>query len=833
MNLEFGPWLKKRRRLLDLTQDDLATRAFCSVNTVRKIEAGDLTPSKDLSLAIAAALEIPVASRTEFVRFARNGATVPENAFSATPPTPLAPAALHASPPTVVAPGLRFQTPAPLTGAIGRDHETSVAIRILRLPGTRLMTLTGPPGTGKTRLAIEVATQLQDEYQQGAAFVPLAPVSQPALVETAIAQTLGVGTGGQTTIAQALRAFLRDKELLLVLDNFEHLLDAAPGITELLQHAPRLKIMTTSRERLRLYGERELAVDPLAVPRLSSIRMWNEFENYAAVQLFVERAQAVKPHFELNKENAYAIAQLCVELDGLPLALEMAASRVKWESPQALLPQLSRRLETLKGRARELDARQQTLRGAMDWSYDLLAEDERRVLRDLGVFRGGWTMEAANAVSGFGVGEILENLCEKSLVKQEQDAQGHTRYSLLEMIREYALEKLNAAGRAQAAHESHWDYFYALAQTMGTNMVRIESDDAFAQLKREQENVRAALEWSLMMGQNEKALNLAAALVPFWYHSSALREAIHWLEPILAMPIRADTDLLIARAHASNIYADFLRINGDMRRARIMSEQAIADWEQVGERGRVHLAFALNGLARTAAWQGDPDNSIRLARQALGMYQELGDTLGEANSWRRIGEWAMSRGDYPYARECLDRAIVLVADSGNLFARAVSFLERGDVSRAEGDLAAARHFYELGEQVNAGAPEFFLDMRFLQHFGILCALEGDPTTGQRLLARAARRAILQNTRFNLVNVFCGLAYCAAMQDCAQEAMRWIGVMDNMLEGFDAILPALDRAEYSRILARVQDLATPEQLARWRQEGRNLSLEDAVQFLPEG
>lgn len=833
MNLEFGPWLKKRRRLLDLTQDDLASRAFCSVNTIRKIEAGDLTPSKDLAQAIAEALEIPSPAHPEFIRFARTpGMDAADNAFS--PATLLAPLAgpLADAPPSAAAPPIHFQAPAPLTGAIGRDHDTSVVTRILRLAATRLVTLTGPPGTGKTRLAIEVAMQVQDEYEHGAAFVPLAPVSQPALVETAIAQVLGVGTGGETTVGAALRAFLRDKQLLLVLDNFEHLLDASPAMTELLQHAPRLKILTTSRERLRVYGERELAVDPLAVPPLAHLPAWNDFENYAAVQLFIERAQAVKPQFELNADNAYAIARLCVELDGLPLALEMAAARVKWESPEALLPQLTRRLETLKGRARELETRQQTLRGAMDWSYELLAAEERIVLSHLGVFRGGWTRAAADAVCDFAVGEILENLCEKSLVKQELDTQGEPRYGLLEMIREYALEKLQASGQAPGAHERHWNYFYALAQTMGTNMVRVESDDAFARLKREQENIRAALEWSLSTGQNEKALNLAAALVPYWYHSSAMLEAIHWLEPVLAMPVRDDTDLLIARAHARNVYADFLRINGDMRRARTVSEQAIADWQQVGERGKQHLAFALNGHARTAAWQGDLDGSIRMARAALALYQELGDTLGEANAWRRIGEWAVSTGQFRYAEECLDKSIALVADSGYTFARAVSFLERGDVARAQGDLATARHYFELAAETNRSEPDFFLDMRLLQHFGVLSALEGEPGAGEIMLGQAARRAIQQNTRFNLVNVFCGLAYCAALQDLPEQAMRWIGMTDNMLEGFDAVLPPLDRAQYDATLARAETLAAPEQLERWHQEGRKLTLQEVVLFLPE-
>jgi predicted ATPase len=587
-----------------------------------------------------------------------------------------------------------------------------------------------------------------------------------------------------------------------------------------------VKVLATSRERLRVYGEREIAVSPLAVPDLAALPAWTALETYPAVQLFVERAQAVKPVFGITPENADAVARLCVGLDGLPLALEMAAARVKWETPQTLLPQLSRRLETLRGREREMDPRQRTLRGALDWSYDLLDDSERRVLEQVSVFRGGFTLEAAEAVCVEPVAEALETLIEKSLVKQERDAAANTRFVLLETVRDYAMEKLERGAQADAVRERHLRYFQSLTSALGYNMARVESVQVYGQLKREHENVRGALEWALASGRNRDALNFAAALVPFWYHSSAMMEALEWLEPVLAMPGSDEPQLLLARAQVRNVYADFLRINGDMRRARIVSEQAIEDWKQVGKGGESHLAFAYLALGRTALWQGDLDVAEHSARAALELYTVLEDVSGQANALRRLGEWAATMQEYEFAVECLDRAITLTRDL-NAFSRAVALLERGDIARWQGNYGAARRFYEAADRINNTDPDSFLDLRLLQHFGILTAQEGDPAEGRRLLAEAARRAIRKNTRFNLVSVFKDLAYCAALLNEPQEAMRWTGVMEMLLDAYSAVLVNPSQAEHAITLELLATQAPSEQLDRWRREGAAMPLEQVL------
>ncbi len=348
MELSFGSWLKQRRRALNLTQEDLAQQVACSTVTVRKIESSDLVPSKDLARQFARVLNVPEAEHEAFILFARSQHTeMPATAFmtAPVPSAPLAPAPL---------PTHRYQLPAQLTETIGRERDTIVACSLLRLPNVRLVTLTGPPGTGKTRLSLEIADALQTEFEQGACFVPLAPLDQPGLVESAIAQALGVRESAQQSLSTALADFLHDKHLLLLLDNFEQILPAASQLTKLLAACPNLKLLITSRAVLHVQGEHEFPVPPLALPNLTQLPDPEVLTHDASIALFLQRAQAVMPTFELTAANARPIAEICVRLDGLPLALELAAARIKLLPPQALLARLEHRFEVLKSSARDV-----------------------------------------------------------------------------------------------------------------------------------------------------------------------------------------------------------------------------------------------------------------------------------------------------------------------------------------------------------------------------------------------------------------------------------------------------------------------------------------------
>jgi len=810
MNLEFRAWLKTRRRALDLTQDDLAQRAFCSVNTIRKIEGGALKPSRELALELARALAVPSEMWTAFVNFARAPAgTAEENAFSEN--------ALTSEPPAPqIAVPRKFQPPAPLTAAIGRERDVAVITKLVRLPSARLITLTGPPGTGKTRLSLEVVSELQAEFEHGAAFIPLAPLAHAELVERAIADGLDVHASTQSSLGIALRDFLREQHLLLALDNFEHVLDAAPLVGELLHVAPRLKILATSREPLHLYGEREIPVATLTLPPLEPLPAWYDVAGYAAVQLFVERAQAVNPAFEIEPLNAETVARLVVRLDGLPLAIEMAAARVKWETPQQLLSQLSQRLATLSNRARDLDARQQTLRGAMDWSYERLDAREQFTLRHLGVFRGGFMQDAADAVCGFPCAALLQSLIEKSLVKTEV---APNRFTLLEMIREYALEKLNAADEIADASERHYEFFTTLArQAQSPEMLGVPTS-AVHRLSQEQDNLRRALDWTVESKHPEKTLALAGALAEFWYAEQVITEAIRWLELVFSLEVTTDAELMAAKARAQTMHAELTRITGDWVRARQLLEQAVADLRALGELGQRQLVFVLHGLSRLMLWQGEAAQAHAYAREALDIALATQDFYGQAGAWRRLGEWALGQSQFEYALECLDCALAVSTLEVKHFARAVALLERGDIRRAQGDLKGARADYEAALQFNAHAQNKIVEASLLESLGVLEALEGNPTGGVKLLEQAVAQSAKMGMHAMDPYLFADLALCAALQGHAAQAMAWLGKMDTWLELRHGVLVGAAQLEYAKTIELTRQQATQEQLDAWRVAGR--------------
>jgi predicted ATPase/transcriptional regulator with XRE-family HTH domain len=388
-NVTFGDWLRRQRRALDLTRAELAARVGCSVSALRKFEADQLRPSRPLAESLAGALQIASENRAAFVRFARDtpGADMTRLPVSTVSPQRPAPRST-----------VRSTLPAPPTALIGREQECAVLGQLVRRSHTRLITLTGPGGVGKTRLGLQAAAQVRTAFADGAWFVALAPLQDPDLVVSTIAQVLGVKELGGAPLLDRLKEVLRDKHMLLVLDNFEHVAAAAPCITELLAAVPDLKVLVTSRAVLHLSGELEFLVPPLALPDPQHLSAIETLAQCDAVALFIARTQAANQAFELTPANAGAVAAICQRLDGLPLAIELAAARVKLFPVHALLARLDNRLAFLTGGARDLATRQQTIRNTIDWSYQLLASHEQTLFARLGVFVGGFTVEAAEAV---------------------------------------------------------------------------------------------------------------------------------------------------------------------------------------------------------------------------------------------------------------------------------------------------------------------------------------------------------------------------------------------------------------------------------------------------
>jgi predicted ATPase/class 3 adenylate cyclase len=540
------------------------------------------------------------------------------------------PQALH----QLVAPGLdtRFpplgtlenrptNLPSQMTPLVGRTAELEALHELLSDDEVRLVTLTGPGGTGKTRLALHASADAVELFPNGVWLVLLESVNDAELLLPTIAKTLGLSEAGDKPLAAALREHLAGRRVLLVLDNFEQLLDAAGTVTALLEASPLLRVIATSRAPLRLAAEHAFPVPPLPVPDPASLPDLDALTQYEAVVLFVERARAVSPAFAITGENAAAVAEVCVRLDGLPLAIELAAARVKVLPPQALLARLGRRLELLRGGGRDRPERQQTMRAALDWSYDLLNEHERRSLASLGVFAGGFRLDAAEAVAGADLDDI-EALVENSLLRSQEQRDGEPRFFMLETVRDYAVERLAHDGEADAAFERHARWYANWLETRAIGRQGATLLDDWEREDEEHDNIRAGLAWAQDRGEIEVALQFAASAGLFyWPTRGHLTEGRRWLDDVLAQSEGADPRL---RARALVAAARLARRQGEYGRSDALAAEAQTILEAVGD--RPSLALALMSRAIAAESRGDREAEGRYYDSAEAIFRELGYT---------------------------------------------------------------------------------------------------------------------------------------------------------------------------------------------------------------
>jgi predicted ATPase/class 3 adenylate cyclase len=672
----------------------------------------------------------------------------------------------------LVAPGLETDFPAigsldatpnnlptRLTTFLGREREIAEVSRALA--DARLLTLTGPGGTGKTRLSLEVAVRTMSRFPDGVWFVELSPISEPELVLPTIAQTLGLPDRGGRTPLERLVDHIGDKRVLLVLDNFEQVVSAATDIGDLLSRSPNVTALVSSRSVLHVYGEQEYPVPPLGLPDprhlpddLGALRQ------YEAVALFIERARAIKPDFAITNENAAAVAEICVRLDGLPLAIELAAARIRILPPHQMLSRLESRLSLLSGSlaVRDVPARQQTLRGAIEWSHDMLDEADRALFAGLSVFVGGARLEAVERVCGDEVdGEVLDalaSLVDKSLLRQAEGIEGEARFTMLETIREFAIEQATERGRWEDLRRRHAEFFCEVAETAAGPIMGSAKRSWLDRLEQEHDNLRAALSWATDSGRADIALRMSAALWRFWQMRGHLAEGVERVSAALALPGAGELPAL--RANALNAAAGLTYWQADTDRSREWYEEEIATRRALGD--RAGLAEALYGLSFTwsfAAGGADSDErrSETIVSEALEIFRELDDRAGIARclwalaniAWiTRSNQRAMSFASeaLPIFREMDDRFMV----GWTVYTMALYDLnqEPFDLDRAEARLAESLRIFAEADDVSGYAL-------VLDALALLAQRRGDRERAARLSGGVAGLERVTGTGLNLPN----------------------------------------------------------------------------------
>ncbi len=626
----------------------------------------------------------------------------------------------------------RENLPRQLTTFIGREREVNAVRTILQRPEVRLVTLTGTGGVGKSRLGLKIAAELLDDFADGVYFVSLASISDPDLVIPTIAETLGIREVGDRILRDLLKAYLHDKSMLLLLDNFEQVLIASVQVADLLAACPYLKVIVTSRAVLHVQGEQESPVPPLTVPDPKYKLDLKTLSQYESVALFLLRAQAALPDFQMNETNAAIIAKVCMQLEGLPLAIELAAARIKLLPPQALLTRLEHRLHVLTGGARGVPARQQTLRDTIAWSYHLLDKQEQRLFRRISVFVGGCTLDAVETVCYETQQEALSTLDEvaslidKSLLDQVA-SEGEARLMMLETIREYGLECLHESAEAEKIQNAHARYFLSMAEELESQYFSAQATAVLDQLEREFENLRAALTWLTESGEKELALRLAVALWWFWYARGHLSEGRQWFEQLLRSSDGVAAPLL---AKALNVVGWFTYQQGDYEHAKNWLNEGLSISRQLED--KKNMGVSLHRLS-LVAWREEDYLALQIfSEEALTIFRELGDKEGIADTLLLLSEIYFQRDDYDNTYSMVEQAIALFKELGDQWAISYSLIELADVVFMQGDAMKARKLTEESLSISIELGYMGVIAFGLEHLAEISAAMGEPMRAAQL-----------------------------------------------------------------------------------------------------
>ena len=806
----FGSLLRSVRLAAGLTQEALAERTGVAPRTIQDLERGIGRPRRETVRRLLAVLNPTSGMRAEFERATSAPRRRADRGPGGAPPN----GAGRADGPAdgqATSLGFRAPVPAPLTRFVGRERELADVARLLAM--ARLLTLTGPGGGGKTRLALELVPRVAERFLDGVFFVSLAPLADPGLVASTVAEVLGIRETPEQPVTESLRRGIGERRMLLVLDNFEHVMAAAPLLVELLVACPRLAALVTSREMLRLRGEQVYPVPSLTLPDLRDPTAAADDRGAAvaeseAVRLFVDRAASVRPDFRLDAENADAVAELCARLDGLPLALELAAARVTMLPPRAMLARLERRLPLLAGGPRDLPARQQTLRNAITWSYDLLDADEQRLFRRLAPFAGGCTLDAIGEVcTSEGVPGSIESreahlldgvasLVDKSLVREVDGPDGEPRFVMLETVREYAAEQLEASGEVEAVRRRHAEHVLRLAELARSRLRGPEALSWLERLDAEHDNLRAAIDWGEARADRpgeavgsdglvsgiDLATRIAQALTWYWTFRGQLRQARERVGRLLA---RAP-ECTPARARALTVAQTIAVYMVDIAEARRLGEESLALWENLANRRQVAVTLARMSYAEGLL--GDPERACDLLERS----QALCDDPRHATD--------------------LEHPIVLI---------------RAIAARSAGDVEGAKRLLEQSLALGRADGDMHTTLAALRHLGTLAHQRGETEAARRLFNESLELARALGDYSCIGNGLASLTLIAIDTGQGERAARLLAILDRLHEqrGFPLVTTT---GTESKVAAMRAGLGEEAFAAAWA-TGRAMTLEQAIAY----
>jgi predicted ATPase len=722
--------------------------------------------------------------------------------------------------------------PSQATAFIGREREVAAVKELLLRDDVRVVTLTGPGGIGKTRLGLQVANEVRERFDGGICFIPLAAVSDASLIPSIIAQGLGIRETGRPVNVQSLKEYLHDlsSNLLLFFDNFEHMLAAAPVVAELITAAQKLRILVTSRAPLHIYGEYEFPVPTLALPDLHSVTSREILATNPTIALFMARAVAVKPNFELTEENAHAVASICTRLDGLPLAIELAAARIKLLSPSAMQSRLESSLQLLTGGAKDLPVRQQTLRRTMDWSYDLLSPAEQTLFRRLSVFVGGCTLEGVEAVCNTkqdleidvldGMGSLVNN----SLVRQIEQAAGEPRFALLDTVREYGLERLAASGEEPATKRAHAAYCLVLAEECAVQAADSAQRGWVSLLEVEHNNCRAALEWLTRSGNAEWGLRLGAALFQFWETREHLTEGRDRLEKLLKLEGAAGRSNSRARVlFAAGVLASEQR---DHPAAHALMEESLQISRELNDtRG---VGIALNALAANSRDEGEIGTARSLFEESLAVWRGLDDRAMVARALSNVASVVKSQRDFALARALHEESHLIFEELGDTTCMAWSLNYQGDVAQEQGENSVARELYEQSLSIFRKLGDKWGVAGCLVDVGNLAREQGDEKKSRLYYAESMKLFQELGQKRGVARVLDCLACSAALQSQPERALRLAGSAAAMRRVLGAPLPVAEQTRLEKTLDLARQSISPAKAASAWMDGWTMATDNAIQ-----